>query len=508
MKGERMKFDRREIVGTLGSLGAVLLLAGGARYMIQNEWSTVNKGLLIAGGVLLLLTIIFNSREIAGSFGRRSTRLGTNTALVTVIVLGILVMLNFVGFRHHKRFDWTTGQQYTISDQTKKILGGLKEDVNVIRFAKSPDPQFDDLMKEYTYASPHVHYQVVDPQQHPELAKEYGITRLGQVVLAIGSRHDLLEGTQEQDVTTGLLKLTRNTVETVCFVEGHGEKSITDTTPQGYSDVNAGLAKENYLTKSINLISSNGVPADCSVVVIAGPNTGLLPQESQVVGKYLDGGGKVLLMIDPDKDPKLDDLFKEWNINASNDTVIDPVGQMLGTGAAVPLVRDYGDSPITQSFGHSMTFFPLARTVSVADDKNSEVKGTEFLKTSSDSFTKKLIVGREVKFDPATDQKGPLSLGVTVERKMGDKDARLVVIGDSDFATNQVQGLVLNGDLFYNAINWLAQEGDLISIRPKSQENRRVNLTESQQRGLQLFAVYFLPLAVFLFGLSIWWKRR
>ncbi len=503
-----MKFDRREMVGTMGSLGAVLVLAGAARYVIQSEWSTVNKGLLIAGGVMLLLSILLSSREIAGSFGKRSTRLGTNTAVVTLAVVAILVMLNFVGFRHHKRFDWTTEQFYTLSSQTRNILGGLKEDVNIVRFAKSPDTQFDDLMKEYTYASPRIHYQVVDPQQRPDLAKQYGITRMGQVVLASGSRHDLLESTQEQDVTTGLLKITRNTVQTVCFVEGHGEKSISDTGPQGYSDVNAELGKENYQTKSVNLLSANGVPGDCTVLVDAGPTTGWLPQEAPMLQKYLGDGGKVLLLIDPDKDPKLDELFKQWNINASNDTVLDPAGQLLGTGAAVPLVRDYGDSPITQSFGHSMTFFPLARTVAVADANSTGVKGTEILKTSADSFTKKVIVGHEVKFDPATDQKGPLSLGVAAEQKLGGKDARLVVIGDSDFATNQVAGLVLNGDLFYNTINWLAQEGDLISIRPKSQENRRVNLTEAQQRGLQLFAVYLLPLLVLLFGGYIWWNRR
>jgi ABC-type uncharacterized transport system involved in gliding motility auxiliary subunit len=330
------------------------------------------------------------------------------------------------------------------------------------------------------------------------------------VIATSGTRTEHLEGAEEADITAAILKLTRDTVKTVCFIEGHGEKSLAANDAPGYSAVGGELKKENYETRAINLVSSNDVPSDCSVLVLAGPAKSLFPQEAAMIGKYLEGGGKALLLVDPNTDPKLDDVFHAWNIAVGDNIVIDAsgAGRMFGTGPAVPLVVDYGASPITKNFQRTMTFFPLARTVSVADKSNSEIQSVELLMTSAASFATKAVIGSAVRFDPAKDTRGPVSLGVAAERKSGGKDPRLVAIGNSDFAANQWVNLQRNGDLFFNTINWLAQDEDLISIRPKSPANRRINLTEAQQRGLWLFALCFLPGMVFLSGVYIWWKRR
>ncbi len=164
------------------------------------------------------------------------------------------------------------------------------------------------------------------------------------------------------------------------------------------------------------------------------------------------------------------------------------VGRLFGTGPAVPLVVDYGASPITQNFTGTMTFFNLARTVTLTDKNKSDPQGIELLKTSPRSFTVPNLKTKEVRYDPAKDTAGPLSLGVAAERNSGggdsSKHARLVVIGNSAFATNQWAGLQRNGDLFVNTVNWLAQDEDLISVRPKNPASRRVILTEAQQREL------------------------
>jgi gliding motility-associatede transport system auxiliary component len=505
-----MKIHRNEIFRTVGSLGAVMVLAGAIRYAIENEFTTFTKILLITGGALALLALVASYREIISYFSRRSSKLGANVFILGVAFLAILVFLNFLGYRHHKRFDWTSQKLYTLSGQTHKIVSGLTKDVDIIQFAKSPKSDFSDVMSEYSYLSPHIHFRVVDPQERPDLAKEYGVSRMGQVVVACGLHNEKLENTEEQDITSAILRVTRDTQKTICFIEGHGEKSITSQGADGYSTASAELGKEDYQTKSVNLVTSNGVPSDCDVVVDVGPTQAFFPQEAQMLEKYLDDGGKAMLLIDPDTDPKLDDIFNAWNINASNDTVIDAsgVGRLFGTGPAVPLVTDYGDSPITRNFQRTMTFFPLARTVSLANQNSPAVKGTELLKTSPASFAVKKISGSSVKFDPKTDQRGPLSLGVAVEKKEGKKTGRVVVIGDSDFASNRWVSMQRNGDLFYNAVNWLSEESNLISIRPKSPENRRVDLTEAQQRGLSLLIIYILPLIVLLGGLTIWLKRR
>ncbi len=184
------------------------------------------------------------------------------------------------------------------------------------------------------------------------------------------------------------------------------------------------------------------------------------------------------------------------------------VGRLFGTGPAVPLVVDYGDSPITKSLEHGMTFFPLARTVSTADKSQVDPQEIELLKTSARSFTIPNLDQKEVKFDPKTDTAGPLSIGVSATRKEGGKEGRLVVVGDSDYAANQWIGLQHNGDLFFNTVDWLAQDENLISIRPKSATNRRVTLTAAQSAILWWLDLIFLPGIVIFAGVFIWWKRR
>ena len=229
--------------------------------------------------------------------------------------------------------------------------------------------------------------------------------------------------------------------------------------------------------------------------------------------KYLDNNGKALLMIDPEMDPNLDAVTGPWNIEIGKNIVVDAsgVGRMFGTGPAVPLVVDYGVSPITKGFNGSMTFFPLARTVSQADKNKTTPDDVELLKTSSRSFTIPNLKTKEVKYDPKMDTLGPLSLAVAGERKNpadATKFSRLITVGDSDFATNQWSNLQRNGDLFMNMVNWLSEDENLISIRPKSPTNRRVTFTETQQRLLTWFSMLLLPGIVIIAGVYIWWKRR
>jgi ABC-type uncharacterized transport system involved in gliding motility auxiliary subunit len=155
-----------------------------------------------------------------------------------------------------------------------------------------------------------------------------------------------------------------------------------------------------------------------------------------------------------------------------------------------------------------MTFFPIARTASIADKSKTDPSAVELLKTSPQSFTKQKLE-HTVKYDPKTDTHGPLSLGVAASKRVGDKSARLVVVGDSDFATNQVLGGPgSDADFFLDSINWLAQDEDQISIRPKPETSRHLTLTLSQATALVWIDRLFLPGIVIIFGISIWWKRR
>jgi ABC-type uncharacterized transport system involved in gliding motility auxiliary subunit len=512
-----MKWDREEIASFIGTIGVAMLVASGVRYSIQGELLTTSKVLLIAGGVFVLAAVVLGFHAIVRAFSGRGARQGTNTTILTLAVIAILAVINFVGFRHHKTFDLTTEKLYTLSDQTRNIVGNLKQDLTVARFDKAPNVAFDDLMAEYKRLSPHFKYQFVDPNQKPEIAQDYGVTRMGDVVVAYGVRKDHLDASAhgqlgEEDVTGAIVKVISDKVKEVCFVTGHGEKSLTDGSQDGYTQVDAGLKKENYITKTINLIADNGVPADCSALVIAVPKQSYYPQETAMLGKFLDAGGDALILVDPATDPKLDDLFQSWNVAVGNNVVVDAsgMGQIFGGGPIIPLVQDFGSSPITKGFQGSMAFFPLARTASIADKSKSIPQTVELLKTSERSFTiPKLEPGQKrITFDPKTETMSALSLGVAANRKVGDKDARLVVIGNSQFAANPSVGQGRNGDLFFNTMEWLTQDENLISIRPKSATNRRVTLSEAQSAALHWLNLVFLPGLVIFSGIYIWWKRR
>jgi ABC-type uncharacterized transport system involved in gliding motility auxiliary subunit len=414
-----------------------------------------------------------------------------------------------MGYRYHKRFDLTSEGTHTLSDQTKKILSGLQKDIKVIKFDVRNDQGLQDQLAEFRYISNRISYEFVDLQANPGMAKAYNV-RGAEIIMTAGERVERLQSTSEQDLVNAILKLTRDKGKIICFVEGHGEKAMAGMDPEGYGAVEKALKNENYETKSINLVTSNQVPSECSVVIVGGPTKTFFPQEVAMIGKYLDEGGKTFLMIDPDTDPGFGDVLKTWHIEVGNDRVIDVsgVGRIFGTGPAVPLVASYASHPITKTMARVGTFYPLARSVKSVQSPGGDVSTTDLIKTSDASWAETDLKSTEVKFDSGKDARGPISLGVAATKKVGDKEARFVVIGDSDFPANNYVGRAGNGDLFLNTLNWLAQDEDLISIRPKSPTNRNVTLTESQSRFFFWLAVLLMPLAVIGSGAYVWWKRR
>jgi ABC-type uncharacterized transport system involved in gliding motility auxiliary subunit len=504
-----MKINRKEVFNIAGLLGAALLIVGYFRYARTESMGALNLTLLIAGGVLLLATLIFNFRTIRDASRKRSARLGANTGVMTVAVLAIIGVINFLGYRHHKRIDVTTNKMYSLSDQTRKVVSDLKKDVKVILFDKEDQQDLADQMREYRNLSSHFSFERIDPQKNLEQAKQYKVTHLGDVVVACGDRTEKPKDTTEQAMINAIIKVTRDSLKKIYFVEGHGEKKLSSTNEgDGYGVVDKMLKDENYETKSLNLASANEVPSDCDVLVLAGPKQPLFPPEATAIGKYLENGGKAMLLIDPDTDPKLADVLGAWGIELGNNTVVDPspIGRFFQLGPGAPIANSYGSHPITKDFEGTMTFFPLCRSIETSS--RTGVSTTDLMKSSEESWAETEIKNGGAHFDEGKDKRGPLTLGVAANQSIGGKEARLVVIGDSDFAENQFVGVQRNGDLFMNSINWLAQDEDLISIRPKNPADRRVSMTEADQNQVFWITLVLMPLATIGSGVYIWWKRR
>jgi ABC-type uncharacterized transport system involved in gliding motility auxiliary subunit len=503
----------------MAAAGPFLMMAGLLYYSVVNLWDLTAKIIFFAGLALTLLLCWINVKNIKAGFRRRSAQYGANTLLMVVAVVGILGLLNYMGKKHHYRTDFSSGQLYSLSDQTVKIVKGLKNEVDIYLFAKEPQQRMNDLLNEYKdLNTSKIVFRVVDPQKNPSQTKKYGVRSFDETVVVSGEKSEKVESAQEESITNAIVKVTREKNKTIYFTTGHNEGDTNGEDGRGYSFARKSIEGQNYTVKSINLATTSSFPEDCSEIVIAGPKTTLLPTEVAQLEKYVDAGGKVLLLQDPEADSGLADLLKKWNVGLDDDVVVDSsgLGQLFGMGPAVPLVSSYETHPITKDMTRVMTFFPMARSVQVLKEAGSSFTAAPLFKSSESSWGEKNLKNNEAQYNEGVDIKGPVNLAVVSTKAVtGDgksksygKEARVVVVGDSDFAMNNYFRKGANGDLFLNTISWLAEDEDLISIRPKNQENRSVQLTQARSKSLFWLAMIFMPAAILIAGVAVWLRRR
>jgi gliding motility-associatede transport system auxiliary component len=520
----------KRILGLLGWLGVVLVFAAVAIRFLKPEWQQYYNGLAIGGLVCTLLYILSQWREIGQAFAGRQARFGTLAAASVLVVIGILAAINYLSTRYNKRWDLTAARQYSLSDQTKKVLQGLKEPVKVRVFAKSEDFQrYRDRLDEYAYQSKQISTEYIDPLKKPGPAEALGVTTLPTIVFEYKGRNEKATTDGEQELTQSLIKVIEGRQPKVYFTEGHGEKDTASAERAGgYDGIAAGLKSANFILEKVLLAQLGKVPDDADVLIIAGPKTDFLPQEIDAVKAYLAKAGKVMIMLDPVLKPDqpqpvaLQGLLKEWGIDAGNDIVLDLQG--MGDGS-VPVAARYPGHAITDKFG-LLTAFPVARSMTAVEGGANGRTAQPLVQTGPNSWGetnfKGLAANEPAKMD-GPDKKGPISLGAAVTvagaatppsepKKEGDTpkpvETRLVAFGDSDFAGNGALRVSGNQDLFLNAVNWLAQQENLIAIRPRDPEDRRITLTPDQERLIFYLTVLIVPGLVLLAGVQTWWRRR
>jgi ABC-type uncharacterized transport system involved in gliding motility auxiliary subunit len=532
----------KRVLGLLGWLGTGLVLAAVLVRFFKPELQQVWNSLAMAGLVCVVLYLASQWREIGGSFSGRSARYGALSAVSVVIVLAILIGVNYIATRQNKRWDLTASGQFTLSDQTRRVLSGLKSPIQLQVFDRNEGfERFRDRLDAYTYVSPQVKVDYIDIDQNPAQARQEQVQTLGTVVVKYAGRTERITSDAEQDVTNAIIKVVEGKQKKVYFVLGHGEKDPTSSDERtGYNTIDTALGRDNFQVDKLILAQQGSVPEDASVLIIAGPTSDYLQPEVDMLRKYLDSGGKVLFMLDPPEGPNqptpnLAALVKDWGIDIGNNVVVDVsgVGQLLGAGPSMPVAANYPAHPITERFS-TLTAFPLARSVTVGNGANGRA-AQSFVETGAQSWAetdlKALGSGAKVALDEqAGDKRGPISIAAAVSADAPQQPAatpepagqkpdtgaqdkpkvqsRVAVIGDSDFASNGFLGVAGNRDLFLNTVNWLAQQENMISIRPREAEDRRVTLTAERQRLTFYVSVLGIPLLVIAAGVATWWKRR
>jgi ABC-type uncharacterized transport system involved in gliding motility auxiliary subunit len=520
----------------LDTLGLLLLVAAVIWYSVSNVWEKWNLSLAIAGGALVIIGIAANYRQILASLGKRSTKYASNYVVSLILVIAIVSALNYIGQKHQKRFDTTGSGRYTLASQTSQVLGKLNKDVDIKAFFPGGDyAPLKELLIEYTTASRYVHYAFIDPDRQPDVAKQYDVTvygtfsnpftgsqlKFGTVVVSYGDRRERIEKrseeVQEEDLTNAIIKVGRSEAKSIYFIQGHGEKDPSDTERSGYSDAKKALEDQGYKVGTVNLASEGKVPADAKVLIEAGPTVEPFPQELQFITDFLNkGGGGLLVLVDPSPAPSLEPFLKSWGVQVDNDLVLDVsgVGRLMGAGPSIPLVRSYENHKITDRF-KTMTFFPLTRSIEPEKSVPSGITVDTLFKSDPNSWGETNLNNKEASYDPGKDLKGPLSLAVAATKEIkasSDKgpaiNSRMVVAGTSNFPVNAYFPTQGNGNLFMNMVSWLAQDEDLISIRPKPAEDRRILLSQSQLAMLRLVTIIILPGIALVVGVVVVWNRR
>jgi ABC-type uncharacterized transport system involved in gliding motility auxiliary subunit len=469
---------------------------------------------------------------------------GASTMVGSIVFLAILVAVQYIVLQHPVRWDLTKTGKFTLSSQSKKVLETLKEKklpVDVVAFYEtksiSARDAVRDLLDQYRDVYPDFRYSFIDPDKDRAIAKANKIESYPTIVLKAGEKEERISTADEESVTNAVMRLIRNEVKKVYFLKGHGERAIDSSDATGYKTAQEHIAKQNYKTAETILMQEGSVPEDAKILIVAGPQTDLMDTELEAIQKYLNGGGSLFVLVDPFKAPKLCEFLAKYGFHTAEDIVVDRMSKAFGGDYLMPMVTTYIDFPITKDF-RLASFFPEARAVTAEEKPGPGLTCQDLALTSAVSWTidKVQLDSGKATLDPAVGKKGPISVMAvsTVEPVAEKKDptatdtnpegttdqaaanapekktvkARIVVSGSSLIAANKFFKLQGNGDLFMNTVSWLAEDENLIAIRPKSTRSQPMVLSERDSAIVFFVAVVLLPFTWVFVGLTLYLYRR
>lgn len=454
---------------------------------------------------------------------KRQWKYGINALAFTLAMIVVVTTLYSILERRHWRLDFTAGQEFSLSDQTTKVLKNLKQEVTILAFFKKGEDQdgvfirrkVGDILNEYAARSPRIHYRMIDPDIEVEAAVKNQISTDGTTLFQSEGKKKEIYKSQLFDFskmsekalpyfigeglfTNAVLKVTQEKAKTVCYLTGHGERKLEDVSPEGLSYAGESFPKNNYEIRPISLITTPKIPEDCVFLMMAGPQKQIPQAEDNMIQDWLKANKPLFLLLDPTSQNPLSETLGFLKIELYPDVVFDPQRHfVLGPHYPAPILAPH---EITKNLEQTNPILYTARSLGVREDEE-----THPLMTTSSEAWGEMDLSREAKFTTGQDRKGPLTLGVIVETK--EKSPLALVVGDADFASNGLIQAPGNLDLFLNMVGWLAGDKEQIAIRPKTPELKTISLTAGRARFIAYFSQFIYPLLV-LFGSGYYWYRR
>jgi gliding motility-associatede transport system auxiliary component len=497
-----------------GVIGTSLAVAGIVGYHLAPERVWIVTG--VEGVALLCLVLFFvaHGDTLKAISSRRSTRMGANSLLMVILLLGILSILNFLAARHSIRWDLSENQNYSLAPQTHRVIRSLPRDVKITVFTREKDPGYQtykERLDSYRQASAKIAVEFVDPERQPKVAQTYGITRSDTAVFESGVQTVRVTNPSEAEMTGALIRVSKDDKKRILFLEGHGEPGTDNRDRTGFSIAKEILTKQGYEVGTLSLLTQTAVPDNTSMLTIAGPRKSFTTDELDRIQAYVDKGGHLLLMSDPDTQADLNPLLKHWGLALGPGVLVDFQDRLAQGEPTVLLVRTFTEHEITQDLSAAV-LFPLARHVTFDEQVGKDWDFVQLARTSPNSRAVLKATGRVIALNEKEDIKGPLSMAAALAPKAppaeGKSRPAIVVIGNSTFASNAFVNFPGNGDFFLHAAAWLAQDREMITIGPRDQALRPFVPNPTEERALLYLQVFFLPATVLIAGIVVWRKRR
>lgn len=485
------------------------------KYFVS-DYPRISLLCLIVSALLILSFLVVEKNKVLSFLKINKTQKGINSLVSFVFFIFILAGLNYVLSNHDFKHDFTRNKVNSLSEQSINVLKNLDKEVKIIAFVPSIQNEVVvELIKNYTYYSNKIKYELIDPSKDPIMARSFLVNKNNTfVVTSENNEAKFYDELSEENLTNSIIKVLRSEKKKVYFLSGHGEKVLSDETANGYSIIKSKLEGQNYDVEELNLLSKGQIPDDAKLLIIAGPVKPFFDKEKELISQYITNGLNIIMFLDPDlssgavrKNTLLDFALQNTGLSFAGNLIVDPSPALFGATATMPVVSDYSKAiKITENF-EEKTFFPNAQSLIIAE--NEKITSTEFCKTSEKSWGEFDIKSGKVSFNSGVDTKGPLTLCAFLEGK-ADDDTKLnmIVVGDSDFINNQNADFVGNSDLFLNMASFLMKDNDLLSIRPKTQDVAVFSIGQGSMNIVAFATMYFIPLLVIVFGIVFWYRRR
>ncbi len=504
-------------------------LIGAAKGVLAAKMFTLEStdGLTLALQISIALLIIglaayaiMSPDTVRRFFTGRQARYGSNSLIITLAFIGILIVVNMFAFQNPDflgaPWDLTEDKSNTLAPETLQALATLPEKVTATAFYTTnlDSSSADELLLKFkTSSKGKFDYKFVNPDQDPLSAREAGITGDGKILLAMGETKEIASFASESELTKTLIRLISPEARVVYFLEGHGEPSLEAGGQLSFSIAKSTLESKNYTVNALNLLATNSIPEDALAIIIAGPLKPLASSEVTLLQKYVEAGGSLVVMEDPiavtEFGSSFDALAKyltsDWGITLNKDIVIDLVNTQNPFQAVSSQIAEH---PITQNLTQNyIVILPQARSLSITEAKENVVQTPIIMTTDQSWGETELAAEEQPTFSPEKDNQGPLNLAVAGENPV--TKGRVVVFGNSVFATDQAFDAYGNGNMFINSVDWAAEQEDLINITPREQTPRTfVPPTNAGFIIMIITSVFVLPGLVVFAGVSSWLARR